>query len=249
MEEINDNDVHGKTAPFVLTSYLKNFLLCPVTELALPVSHAILGHHWCAACHQCILGKNFCRCIRTCYEVIQFSSRLHVPFRTVCSESCSADSGIIPQKSIPAAGNEERNRCLTVSVCQFQVSPFFIQGRILILPHAENLLIVESFKPRSQMPCIGTGNGFHFASFQTKGDCVTVEMISCAPEFLRQQLTVLIVKGNPAFWRYHSLDISVLQMSFLASMMFRSVWRVKIPWIRHINLTDFHRNRCIRDWF
>ena len=109
VEEVYNNHIHGISAFFMFPRHTEHFLLCAVAQLTLPVPHAILRHHGHMSRHIGIMPQNHLRRIPGCNPVIQFLAGLRCPFSQIHAEYALSDGWIVPEKTIPAAGEIKRH--------------------------------------------------------------------------------------------------------------------------------------------
>ena len=100
VEEVDYDLVNMDAFFLVLTCNAKNLILCAVTKLALPKSHAVLRKHRCASCYGCIIFQNLLWAVSNCKPIIHLFGGTCNPFSIVLSECNLSDSRIIPQHTI-----------------------------------------------------------------------------------------------------------------------------------------------------
>src|SRR5699024_12191367 len=119
---INNKDIYRNITFMIFPGYFQYLLLIVITQFALPESKSILWHHGYLSCGITVLLFYFCRSISNSDPIIHLYCAVCSPLCGVCSKRNTADSGIMPQKSISQAGYIEENRCLRITVCQLQIA-------------------------------------------------------------------------------------------------------------------------------
>ena len=195
----------------MLPGHIQKLFLGAVAQFALPVAHAVFGHHGAHAHRRGILLFNFGRGIPGSDVIVHLHAAFGCPFGFIGAECDGAHRRIIPQKAVAAAGHIERYTGLAVAVGQFQRGTFFVQMQMLILAHAENLFVVIGFEPCHHGIIIASGHRAHFTGTHTQRNTIPVQPVAVAPVFLGQQFTLVVVEGNPPFLIHPGFDLAVFQ--------------------------------------
>ena len=140
VEEIDYDLIDLNPFLLILPGDGQDLVLGAVAQLALPQAHQVFREHGRAPGDGGILRENTLRMIARGDPVIHLSGGFGDPFRLVRGKGHPADGGIVPQEAVAEGGNHEGNGNLAVSLGQFQHRALQVQVRLLILPHAVDLL-------------------------------------------------------------------------------------------------------------
>ena len=194
VEEIHNDGVHGKPAPLVFTRHCQEFILSAVAQLALPVSQTEFRHsRRSSGCRGVVLGY-LRRSVSGGYEVIKVTRRSCIPFRLVSAERRRSNRRIVPEETVAAAGNVKRNACLGIPVAKLQHGALLVQMAVLILTHAEYLLVVVCFKARGNFVIRTALARFQLPCNYTKRHAVAVYAVAVAPVFLGEHFSALVIE-------------------------------------------------------
>ena len=130
-------------------------------------------------------------------------------------------------------------------MCQFQNRTLLIQMFLLILPHAEDLLVIESLKPGCQCIIRRALNRLQFPAVDAQRHTVTVDPVSVAPIFLRQQFPFLIVEADPALVRYFCRNFTICEGRLYTLLMILHIFLRLIPRVGHIDLFKCDLHICL----
>ena len=235
VEKVNHDHVQGQATALVLPGHGKDFLLGAVAQLALPVAHAVFGHHGGAPCGGGILALNLRGGVPGGDEVVQLAGAAGLPLGDVGAEGGCADGGIVPQKAIAPAGHEERHAGLAVAVGQLQCGALLVQVPVLILAHAENLLIVVGLEAGGQLVGVAAHHMFHFPRGHPQGHTVAVHAVAGAPVFLGEHFSPLVAEADPALMVHMGGDLPVGQGGHLGSLMVLGPLLAPVPGVGDVD--------------
>ena len=80
--------------------------------------------------------------------VVELRRLLRHELRPVGRERGAPDGRVVPQQAVALAGEEERNTRLRVAVGKLERGALQVQPPVLVLPHAEDTLVVSGLEPR-----------------------------------------------------------------------------------------------------
>ena len=109
VEEVDDDGIQRQPAALHFARDRQQFLLRPVAQLALPVAHAVFGHHRGAPGCGGVVRFDVRRGVARRDEIIQLFGGFCRPLRDIRAERRRADCRIVPQEAVAAAGHEERH--------------------------------------------------------------------------------------------------------------------------------------------
>ncbi len=199
VEEVHHDGVQREAHRLVLAGDGHQLILGAVAQLALPVAHAVFGHHGGAAGGGGVVVFDLRGGVAAGDEVVQLLGGAGRPFGAVGAEGGGADGRVVPQEAIAPAGHEEGHAGLGVAVAQFKGRALLVQVMILILAHAEDHLVIVGLKEGGEGEIRRAGNGLQLPRRDAQGGGIPVDAVAVAPVFLGEQFALLIVEGEPAF--------------------------------------------------
>ena len=140
VEEVHHDHVQRKAALFVLAQDGEQLVLGPVTQLALPEAHAVVGHHRAVAGGVGVGMLDLGGLVARGNPVVQRLGGPGLPLGHVLAEADAADRRVVPQKAVALGRNVEGHGSLGVPVRKLQHAAHLVQTPVLILAHAEDLL-------------------------------------------------------------------------------------------------------------
>ena len=136
MEEVDDDQVDRDVAALELAGGLKQLLLVPVAQLALPEAQAPLRHDGRVAGGVGVLALDLRRGVAGGDPVVDLVAGRCLPLRAGFGERGAADRRIVPQEAVALRGDDERHRHLRVAVSQFQGRALEVHDGLLVFAHA-----------------------------------------------------------------------------------------------------------------
>ena len=235
VEEVDDDHIHGQAPALVLPGHGEDFLLGAVAQLALPVAHAELGHHGGASGGGGILALNLGGGVPGGDEVVQLAGAAGLPLGHVGAKGGRADGGVVPQKAVAPAGHEEGHAGLAVAVGQLQGGTLLVQVPVLILAHAEDLLVVIGLEAGGQLVGVAAHGVLHFPRSHPQRHAVAVHAVAGAPVFLGEHLSPLIAEADPALVVHMGRNLPIGQGGHLGRLMVLGPLLPLVPGIGHVD--------------
>ena len=236
VEEIHHDRVQGQAHGLVLAGDGHQLILGAVAQLALPVAHAVLGHHGSAAGGGGVVVLNLRRSVAAGDVVVQLLGGAGRPLGAVGGEGGGADGRVVPQEAIAAAGDEEGHAGLGIAVAELQGGALLVQVLVLILAHAEDHLVVVGLEQRGEGEVRGAGDGLQFPRGNAQGGRIPVDAVAVAPVFLGEQLALLVPEAQPALLVDLHRQLSVGNGVHLARLMIMGVLLGLVPGIGGVDL-------------
>ena len=118
MEEVDDDQIDRNALLPEGTRHVQQFLLIPVTQFALPETETPFGHDRSMPGGVGILVFNL-RIGADSDPIVDLVRDSRLPFGAVIAEGHGTDRRIVPQESVPFAGNHKRDGHLGVAMRQF----------------------------------------------------------------------------------------------------------------------------------
>lgn len=87
------------------------------------------------------------------HPIVKLRGNLCDKLSHVHPECGAAYRGIVPEKPVPFAGEQERHAGLRVAVRELQSAALQVQTTVLVLPHAVDFLIVAGFETCGHLVC------------------------------------------------------------------------------------------------
>ena len=115
---------------------------------------------------------------------------------------------------------------------------------ILILPHAENHLVVIRLEARGEGEIRAGGDGLEFARRNAQRDAVAVDAVAVAPIFRRQHLAALVQERNPPLGGDFRGDFAVRQRPFGAGLVVLRPLLALVPRVGRVD--DFAADDDVR---
>ena len=209
VEEIDNDLIDLDAFLLILSCYREHFLLCAVTEFALPQTHAVLREHGRTPGHSCVVFHDFLRTVRNREPVIHLSGRTGRPLRIVLSEGCLTDRRVVPEHTIAKAGYGKGNGDLRVSLCQLQHTALKIHIRLLVLTHSEDFLSVIAFKFHIQLIFAAADHALPLTVYHLQATAFFTERSVIKTEILTQELFSVTIIGDDSAEVYHCLDAAI----------------------------------------
>ena len=141
MKKVTHNNIQRDSPPVILSCCLKKLLLVPVPQLALPEAQAIFGHLRHSPGDRCISTFDFIRRIPCRNPIIHLPGTLCLPLCGIRTEADTPHRRIMPQETIPQAGQYKRNAYLGISLRKLQAAVLNVQKFLLVLPHSIQLFL------------------------------------------------------------------------------------------------------------
>ena len=115
---------------------------------------------------------------------------------------------------------------------------------ILILPHAENHLVVIRLEARGEGEIRAAGDGLEFTRRNAQRDAVAVDAVTVAPIFRRQHLAALVQERNPPLGGDFRGDFAVRQRPFRAGLVVLRPLIALVPRVSRVD--DFAADDDVR---
>ena len=163
------------------------------------------------------------------YEVVQVLCALCIPLSLVHAEGRGSYRRIVPEESVAAAGDVERNTRLGIPVAELQHGALLIQVAVLVLSHSENLFVVIGFKARGYLVIRAALVGLEFTAGDTQGDAVAVYAVAVAPVFLGEHFAALIPEAEPALVVELHREFSIGEEEIGAGLVILRVFLPLVP--------------------
>ena len=126
-------------------------------------------------------------------------------------------------------------------MAEFKNGSFLIEALILILAHSVDMLVIKSFKSGCKRVVISSRNRLKFTAFNSYRDTVAVYSVTIAPILLREEFTLIVIEGNPAFKRSFGGNLTVGYGCFHGRLrMFLNLFIAVPPRLGCINLMDIY---------
>ena len=119
---------------------------------------------------------------------------------------------------------------------QLEHRAFLVQVFLLILPHAEDLLVVKRLEPRSQLKVRSALERSQLPRHDPERHTVAVDPVARAPVLLCQDFAPLIVIRDPSLMRHLCRDLSVGDTRLFRPLVVFCVRLPPVPRICHIDL-------------
>ncbi len=158
VEEVDDDDGDGQSPALVLARRLEELPLRPVSQLALPEAHAVVGHHRNLARRFRVRLLDLGGRIPRGNPVVEGLRRVSLPLGEVFPEDDLADGRVVPQEAVASAREREGYAHLRVAVRELKAAALHVHVGLLVLTHAEYLLVGIGLEAHRE-PVIATRHG------------------------------------------------------------------------------------------
>ena len=194
VEEINHDAVNLDALRLVPARYLQDLILRAVAEFALPQTHQIFRKMRRSSTHARVRRQNFLRRVRHGDPIVHLLRRARVPLRDVLAERHAADRGVVPEHAVAERRHHERNADLGVALRELERAPLQIEVRLLVLPHAVDLLAVVALEKHLKFIFTAAGNTLPLAVYDFQAAALTGERAAVAAVVLAQDQLVIPVE-------------------------------------------------------
>ena len=150
VEIIDHDDRDRQAAALILARDGEQLLLRLIAQLTLPETRRP-GRHQRSLAHRVRVGfLDLRRGIARRDPVVHLFRGVHRPLRQILRKHHLSDGGIVPQKAVAAAGEHKGNACLGVALRELHNAALEIEVLLLVLAHAEKLLVLRGLKAHLQ---------------------------------------------------------------------------------------------------
>ena len=209
VEEVDDDLIQLDALLPVLPGHGEDLLLGAVAQLALPEPHQVLREHPRPAGDGGVIEQDIPGRTGGGDPVVHFPGGPGDPFVVIFPESHPAHRGIVPQKPVSQRGHGKGNGDLGIALSQLQHAPLHVHIFLLVLPHAENLLILAALKFDIQRIFAAACDSFPLPAHQLQTAALPGDGSVVSPAvFLENQPAVLKKRDHPRVVD-HRLDPAV----------------------------------------